>query len=142
MSLSKSTPELSASGNGDSPVPTQSPSLDYVGLVLFLIKPFLESPESLRVDCEISSTRTRIWIRLAFESADKGRVFGRGGRNIQAIRTVLEAAACSVGQTAYLDVYGSQPGGQEEVGEAEGKVFGKPQPRSNSPQPSPKLRHQ
>ncbi len=80
---------------------------DYVGLVNFLMQPFLESPDSLSVDCEISNSTKRAWIRIAFDSADKGKVFGRGGRNIQAIRTVISAAAQAAGQSAYLDIYGS-----------------------------------
>lgn len=80
---------------------------DYVSLVKFLIQPFLESPESLSVDCEISRSSKRAWIRIAFDGADKGKVFGRGGRNIQAIRTVISAAAQAAGQSAYLDIYGS-----------------------------------
>jgi len=45
-------------------------------------EPFLETPDRLSVDCEISQN----WkgVDRAFESEDKGRVFGRG-RNIQAI---------------------------------------------------------
>ena len=80
---------------------------DYVSLVKFLIQPFLEFPESLSVDCEISRSSKRAWIRIAFDSIDKGKVFGRGGRNIQAIRTVISAAAQAAGQSAYLDIYGS-----------------------------------
>lgn len=88
-----------------SSVPGTSP--DYSGLVKFLIQPFLESPESLKTHCEYISSSQHIWIRVAFEGADKGRVFGRGGRNIQAIRVVLKAAATAAGQSVYLDVYGS-----------------------------------
>ncbi|WP_016951027.1 KH domain-containing protein [Anabaena sp. PCC 7108] len=84
---------------------TASPN--YVGLVKFLVQPFLESPESLSVDCEISENLNRTWIRIAFETTDKGKVFGRGGRNIQAIRTVIAAAAELAGQSVYLDIYGS-----------------------------------
>ncbi len=80
---------------------------DYVGLVNFLMQPFLESPDSLSVDCEISRSTKRVWIRIAFDSADKGKVFGRGGRNIQAIRTVISLAAQAAEQSAYLDIYGS-----------------------------------
>ncbi|WP_264320324.1 KH domain-containing protein [Zarconia navalis] len=80
---------------------------DYEGLVKFLLEPFLESPESLRVDCEKSSSRPKVLIRIAFDSPDKGRVFGRGGRNIQAIRTALEAIGQTVGQSVHLDIYGS-----------------------------------
>ncbi|MFN6569055.1 KH domain-containing protein [Nostoc minutum NIES-26] len=90
---------------------TASPN--YVELVRFLIQPFLESPESLSVDCEISQTLNRAWIRIAFDSTDKGKVFGRGGRNIQAIRTVIAAAAAAAGQSVYLDIYGSATPGRE-----------------------------
>ncbi len=85
---------------------------DYAGLVRFLVQPFLETPDSLKVDCEISS-RSRVWVRLAFEGTDKGRVFGRGGRNIQAIRDVLEGVAKAAGHTALLDVFGTQKEGSD-----------------------------
>ncbi len=91
--------------------PTASPN--YVGLVSFLMQPFLESPETLSVDCEISHTLKRAWIRIAFDSTEKGKVFGRGGRNIQAIRTVIAAAAEVAGQSVYLDIYGSNAQGRE-----------------------------
>lgn len=82
-------------------------SPDYPGLVQFLVTPFLESPESLSVDCEHFNQNQRVWVRLAFEGTDKGRVYGRGGRNIQAIRTVLETAATAAGQSLYLEIYES-----------------------------------
>jgi uncharacterized protein len=80
-------------------------SPNYFSLVQFLIAPFLESPESLKIDCEQSNHNQRVWIRLAFEGSDKGRVYGRGGRNLQAIRAVLGMAAAKVGQSLYLDIY-------------------------------------
>lgn len=94
---------------------------NYVGLVRFLIEPFLESPETLSVDCEISYSVKRAWIRIAFDNSDKGKVFGRGGRNIQAIRTVIAAAAAAAGQSVYLDIYGNNAGGKEGTSFAEDK---------------------
>ena len=88
----------------------QSASPNYAGLVQFLIGPFLESPGSLRVDCELHPRQSRVWVRLAFEDPDKGRVYGRGGRNIQAIRTTLEAVAQTAGQSLYLDIYDGEAG--------------------------------
>lgn len=108
---------------------------DYRGLVKFLVEPFLELPESLRIDCEVSHSKAKVWVRLAFEGSDKGRVFGRGGRNIQAIRMILEAAAKAAGYSAHLDVYGSQPSRNGDEG-AEGG--GRPQrrpPSRNGPRP-------
>lgn len=116
------------------------PAPDYLGMVQFLLQPFLESPESLRVDCEMSQGNTRAWIRLAFEGTDKGRVFGRGGRNIQAIRTVLEAAALAAGQSVYLDIYGST--GRNFESDSESREIPKKQPprRSSAPRSSPRFR--
>ncbi len=92
---------------------SQSPPVapQYDRLVRFLVQPFLESPELLRVDCEISARTMRVLIRVAFEGEDKGRVFGRGGRNIQAVRTVVQAVAQTAGHTAHLEVFGSQGNG-------------------------------
>jgi hypothetical protein len=94
---------------------------DFTNLVRFLVKPFLEEPESLKVDCEISRSRSRVWVRLAFEGSDKGRVFGRGGRNIQAIRVVLDAAAKLAGYSAYLDIYGDNSHSRHDSTDQEGR---------------------
>jgi uncharacterized protein len=79
---------------------------DYAGLVNFLIKPFLEYPDSLIIDCEQLNQKQRVWVRVAFEETDKGRVYGRGGRNIHSIRSVLQTTATLAGQLLYLDIYG------------------------------------
>ncbi len=46
---------------------------------------------------------------MAFDEHEKGRVYGRGGRNIQAIRTVLSAVAQTAGQSVSLEIYEDQP---------------------------------
>jgi hypothetical protein len=109
MSLNKSKPTPVQKPSNQTVVTQQREnqvSPDYVSLVRFLVEPLLESAESLRVDCEKSPSKPKVWIRIAFEDPEKGRVFGRGGRNIQAIRTVLAAAAQTVGESIYLDIYG------------------------------------
>lgn len=125
--------------------PATSPN--YVGLVKFLVQPFLESPESLSVDCEVSQTLKRVWIRIAFDSTDKGKVFGRWGRNIQAIRTVIAAAAELAGQSVYLDIYGSSSQGRDSMSFDEDQEEGILPPKSkeresNIPRPvvKPRLR--
>jgi uncharacterized protein len=106
---------------------------DFAALVKFLVSPFLEQPDKLRVDCEVSPNRQRVWVRLAFDSSDKGRVFGRGGRNIQAIRTVLTAAARVSGYTTHLEIYGSPAGSRDwEGGEQPSTPEKRPPARRNS----------
>jgi len=92
-------------------MPSSPDRPDYEGIVRFLISPFLESPESLQIDCERLASRPKVWVRLAFEGSDKGRVYGRGGRNLQAIVTVLQALSRMSGQSVYLDVYGGMDSG-------------------------------
>lgn len=94
-------------------------SPEYERLIRFLVEPFLESPGALRLDCERSQSQPRIWIRIAFEGADKGRVFGRGGRNIQAIRMVLDAISKMTGCSVHLDIYGGPPSSSHEGSERE-----------------------
>lgn len=89
---------------------------DYAGLVKFLLQPFLELPDSLKVDCEVLPRKSRVLIRVAFDGEDRGRVYGRGGRNIQAIRIVLQGVAQATGYALHLDVFGSQPTGREPGG--------------------------
>lgn len=83
-------------------------SPDFIGLVRFLLQPFLDEPKSLAIDCEQIESTQKIWIRVAFEGTDKGKAFGRGGRNLQAIRTVLAQTASLVGKSLNFEVYGSQ----------------------------------
>lgn len=99
--------------------PSQRNLPNYGQLVKFLFQPFLTAPETLNVDCEYMTNRARVWIRVAFPEVERGTVFGRGGRNIYAIRAVLEAAAAAVGQSVYLDLYGGS-GASSEDGERVG----------------------
>ncbi|WP_019500117.1 KH domain-containing protein [Pseudanabaena sp. PCC 6802] len=83
---------------------------DYLALVKFLIEPLLDSQDALRLDCETNSKGDRLRVRVAFDPADRGRVVGRNGRTLQAIRTVVNTAAQSANQVVHLDVYDPNPG--------------------------------
>jgi len=111
--------------NSSSPVSHQP---QYAELVRFLLTPLLDVPESLRIDCEWTNNDQRVWIRLALEKSDQGKLFGRGGRNLSAMRTVLRAAATAAQQSVYLDIYG-----EKETTTEVGKT-GKPTSRSERPQ--------
>ncbi|MDP5338581.1 MAG: KH domain-containing protein [Nodularia sp. (in: cyanobacteria)] len=136
MFLNRSVPQPHLNAGIGSP----NASPNYVGLVKFLMQPFLESPETLSIDCEISHTLKRVWIRIAFESQDKGKVFGRGGRNIQAIRTVIAAAAEVAGQSVYLDMYGSNGLGREGMSSDDDQQERSPSAMRGAPSPEIKTR--
>ncbi|MGD1906490.1 MAG: KH domain-containing protein [Leptolyngbyaceae cyanobacterium] len=122
---------------------SEEDSLDYGALVRFLIEPFLETPDALRVDCEMLGKPPKVLVRVAFSEQDRGRVFGRGGRNIQAVRTVLKATAQLRHQVAHLDIYGenrsSDGGGSSQRRSSEGRSRGRrDRPRPSAPRPQRK----
>ncbi|MEY2831809.1 MAG: hypothetical protein RLZZ574_1067 [Cyanobacteriota bacterium] len=84
-------------------------SPDYEQLARFLIEPFLEDPQSLSINSEVNPQSKKIWLRVAFDQSDRGKVFGRGGRNIQAIRTTIQTAAAAQGESVFLDIYSDEP---------------------------------
>ena len=85
-------------------------SVDYAEVIRFLVGPFLDSSDSLRIHCETNPRNGRVLIRLAIDGEDKGKVFGRGGRNIQAVRTTLQAVSKAVDQKVHIEVFGSESG--------------------------------
>ncbi|BBC22804.1 KH domain-containing protein [Pseudanabaena sp. ABRG5-3] len=82
---------------------------DYNSLISFLLKPLLSHPDALRVDFESNSKSDRVWIRVAFDPEDRGRVFGKGGRTIQAVRTVVMTAAQEFGHSTRFEVFDPTP---------------------------------
>ncbi len=78
---------------------------DYETLAHLLIEPLL-SRGPLQTDVETTCGGRKVWLRLAFDPKDRGRVLGRGGRTLQAIRQVMTAAAQLAGQSLYIDIYG------------------------------------
>jgi predicted RNA-binding protein YlqC (UPF0109 family) len=83
-------------------------TLNYVELVKFLVHPFLEKPDDLKVDCEVFRQNSRVWIRLALGDEDKERILGRGGRSLQTVRTLLTIAAKQVQQLVFLEIYATE----------------------------------
>lgn len=69
------------------------------------MEPLLDHPDALKINCESNTKGDRIWIRVAFDASEKGRIFGRNGRTIQSIRTLLTTAANNFDQTVRFDVF-------------------------------------
>lgn len=94
---------------------------DYEALARFLMSPFLDKPEALKFHAESLAGGKKLWLRAAFdEDEDKGRIFGRGGRNIKAIRKAVMAAGKLEGKTVNLNVFG-EPQPEREGGDRGGR---------------------
>ena len=113
-------------------------SPDYEQLVRFLIEPFLEDPQTLKVNLETNPNKRKIWLRVAFDDSDRGKVFGRGGRNIQAIRTTIETAATANNDSVFLDIYSDEPPKSDDSGR-NGRSLGNSRRRRSPSKPAPKI---
>ena len=71
-------------------------------LVLVLARSLVEEPEKVKVSGTESDTRVELEIRVAQE--DMGKIIGRGGRTIRAIRTVVKAASVKLGKRVNVEV--------------------------------------
>ena len=114
---------------------------DYEGLVRFLIEPFLNDTQSLCVNSEVNQNKNKIWLRVAFDKSDRGKVFGRGGRNIQAIRTAIKTAAIAHNESVFLDIYSDEPPKSDNSsrrGKSAGNS-GNSRKRNSPPKPAPKI---
>lgn len=76
---------------------------DYAGLVEFIVKNIVEKPEAVEVDGNSRRHRAQT-VEVRLDPADVGRVIGKGGKNIEAIRAVVKAAAIKDHQRVNVEV--------------------------------------
>jgi uncharacterized protein len=68
----------------------------------FIIRQLVEFPDEVMLS-EIPSGRMTVF-RLQMRQTDVGRIIGRNGQTIRAIRALLSSAAARHGQKATLDI--------------------------------------
>lgn len=71
-------------------------------LVEYIAKSLVDHPESVHVN-EIDSA-SAIILELKVADSDMGRVIGKGGRVVNAIRTVVQVAADREGKRVTLEI--------------------------------------
>jgi len=71
-------------------------------LLVLLVRPIVDEPDRVEVEATESDTRVDLELRVAPD--DIGKVIGRGGRTIRAIRTVVKAASVKLGKRANVEV--------------------------------------
>ena len=71
-------------------------------LLVLLVRPIVDEPDRVEVEATESDTRVDLELRVAPD--DIGKVIGRGGRTIRAIRTVVKAASVKVGKRVNVEV--------------------------------------
>ncbi len=71
-------------------------------LLTFLARSLVDDPDSVEVSGTESEDRVDLELRVA--SGDVGKVIGRQGRIVKAIRTVMKAASVKAGKRVYVEV--------------------------------------
>ncbi|HEU4493211.1 MAG TPA: KH domain-containing protein [Rubrobacteraceae bacterium] len=73
-------------------------------LVLILARSLVDDPESVEVSGTETDSRVDLELRVAPD--DMGKIIGRQGRTIRAIRTVTKAASVKLGKRVNVEVPG------------------------------------
>ncbi len=71
-------------------------------LCRFLVTSLVEDADGVRID-RIETERVDIFL-LKVAKEDRGRVLGRGGRTIGALRTALDAVASSIDREVVVEI--------------------------------------
>jgi len=75
---------------------------DYAGLVAVIVTPLVEFPEDLDINSSLEGDT--VFVDMQVNPEDAGKVIGRQGRVIKAIRTVVRAAASREGLQAEVEL--------------------------------------
>ncbi|WP_245994556.1 KH domain-containing protein [Desulfosoma caldarium] len=73
-------------------------------LVYYLAKALVDHPD--KVVLEEKASGDAVLFELSVAPEDMGKVIGRSGKTIEALRTVVQLAASSVGKKCRLEVLG------------------------------------
>ena len=71
-------------------------------LLLFLARSLVYEPEKVEVEGRETDSRVELTLRVAPD--DVGKVIGRGGRIVRAIRTVMKAASVKANKRVNVEV--------------------------------------
>jgi len=70
--------------------------------IAFIVKHLVDKPDEVQIN-EIRGERTLV-LELRVGKGDIGKVLGRQGKNVRALRTLLAAAAAKTGKRTVLEI--------------------------------------
>ncbi|MBS1151501.1 MAG: hypothetical protein H6Q89_3199 [Myxococcaceae bacterium] len=82
------------------------------GLIEYIARALVDQPEA--VELKSSDAEGGVLYELKVAPDDVGKVIGRDGRTVNALRTVVAAAAQKSGQKARLEILDDRRNGQPE----------------------------
>lgn len=75
---------------------------DLPGLVQYVVRGIVAAPDAVRVEEVRGAEGTVLRVHVAAE--DRGKVIGRGGRVVRALRTLVRAAATRTGERVHVEI--------------------------------------
>jgi uncharacterized protein len=73
------------------------------GLLEYLVRSLVDAPDEVSVESFEEDDGTLV-LEVHVAEDDTGKVIGRGGRTVAALRTVMKAASTRDGRRVYVDV--------------------------------------
>ena len=77
-----------------------------------VVKGLVDYPDAVNIT-EVEQERTTIY-ELRLDPSDVGRVIGRSGRTVNAIRTLLQAGSAKAGKFTRLDIIDDKEDSEDE----------------------------
>ena len=113
---------------------------DYAGLVEYIVRNMVDHPDAVVVEAGPGRGRSQT-IEISLDPEDVGRVIGKGGRNIEAIRAVVKAASIKDHERVNVEVLADDLPPAERADE-ENEAQGHRQPRCRRARPRRRRRWQ
>ena len=90
---------------------------DYADLVTYIVTSIVDNPDAVVVETHPGRGRSQT-VEISLDPGDVGRVIGKGGRNIEAIRALVKAASIKDHERVNVEVLADdlprdEPGGLE-----------------------------
>ncbi len=83
--------------------PSGPPLIDYRGLVEYVAKSLADDPEGVHVE-SVERPGGAIAIKIKMAESDLGRLIGKSGRNIEALRTLVRVASLRERRKVFVDL--------------------------------------
>jgi predicted RNA-binding protein YlqC (UPF0109 family) len=96
-------------------------TVDYVDLVDYIVKNIVDHPEAVVVEAVQGRGRSET-LEIRLDPGDVGRVIGKGGRNIEAIRSLVKASAIKEHHRVNVEVIADDEGDRLVTGDEAGPV--------------------
>jgi len=71
-------------------------------VLMYIVGSLTENPQAVKVGVSEDGNVTRF--KLSLDSSDRGKLIGKEGRVIKAIRTILQGIAAKQNKKVYLDI--------------------------------------